>query len=101
MLRREFAMQTERVTFLTSREHKAALDAFAAQRGESVGNVVREATARYMHQQQDDEAELAALVAEVNEAFPKMHEAFYEMSQLLRQSNQEMDAFLREKGIRK
>ena len=50
-------MQTERVTFLTSREHKAALDAFAASNGQSVGNVVREATARYMAEppQADDE----------------------------------------------
>ena len=47
-------MQTERVTFLTSPEHKAALDAFAAKRGESVGNVVREATARYMGHEEDE-----------------------------------------------
>ena len=41
-------MQTERVTYLTSAEHKAALEAFAKARGESVGNVVREATTSYM-----------------------------------------------------
>ena len=39
-------MQTERVTYLTTAEQKAALEAFAKARGESVGNVVREATAK-------------------------------------------------------
>ena len=94
-------MQTERVTFLTSREHKAALDAFAAERGESVGNVVREATSRYLHDQREGEEELAALVVEVNAALPRMRESLDHMSQMLRQSHNEMDAFLREKGIRK
>ena len=41
-------MQTERVTFLTTPDHKAALDAFAANSGMSVGRVVREATTRYI-----------------------------------------------------
>lgn len=54
-------MQTERVTFLTSRDHKAALDAFAAGSGKSVGHVVREATSRYMAQndRKEDEYEEA------------------------------------------
>ncbi len=34
-------MQTERVTFLTTPDHKAALDAFARAKGMSVGHVVR------------------------------------------------------------
>ncbi len=67
-------MQTERVTFLTSREHKKELDAFAAGRGESVGNVVREATAQYISQPTaEEEAELAALVTQVNKAIPEMN----------------------------
>ncbi len=41
-------MHSQRVTFLTNAEHKAQLDSFAAARGESVGNVVRDATMRYM-----------------------------------------------------
>lgn len=48
-------MQTERVTFLTNPDHKAALDAFAASRGESVGQVVREATAKYMAEPSESE----------------------------------------------
>ena len=41
-------MQTERVTFLTTPDHKAALDAFAASNGHSVGHVLREASVRYL-----------------------------------------------------
>ena len=66
-------MQTERVTYLTSAEQKAALEAFASARGESVGNVVREAVADYMAQPTDEEmAEFAALIAEVETAVPEM-----------------------------
>ena len=95
-------MQTERVTFLTSREHKAALDKFASSRGESVGNVVREATARFIGKPTEkEEAELAALVEQVNEALPKMLASIDESISTLSELHKEMDAFLREKGIRK
>lgn len=95
-------MQTERVTFLTSREHKKALDAFASKRGESVGNVVREATARYIGQPTDEEeAELAALVAQVNEAIPKMNASIDHMQEILQNSHREMDKLLREMGVRR
>ena len=68
-------MQTERVTFLTSRDHKAALDSFAANRGESVGNVVREATVRYIAQPQvksEDEISLELALPALEEALPRM-----------------------------
>ncbi len=95
-------MQTERVTYLTSAEHKAALEAFAKARGESVGNVVREATARYIARPSgEEEAELAALVTQVNEAIPRMNASLDKMSETMRKSHQEIDTFLREKGIRK
>jgi DNA repair ATPase RecN len=93
-------MQTERVTFLTSAEHKAALDAFAARSGQSVGNVVREATARYLHDGQEDEEQLAALVEQVNEAIPKMEAALDEMSRKMRETHAEVDAMLRAMGAR-
>lgn len=41
-------MHTERVTFLTSRDHKTALDAFARENGRSLGHVMREASSRYI-----------------------------------------------------
>ena len=66
-------MQTERVTFLTTPDHKAALDAFARESGMSVGHVVREATARYIVEGEvSEEEELALLVRELNEAVPRM-----------------------------
>ena len=94
-------MQTERVTFLTSREHKAALDAFAFERGESVGNVVREATARFIGQPtEEEEAGLAALVEQVNDAVPKMQASIDRMIATLDKSHLETDAFLRKMGVR-
>jgi hypothetical protein len=95
-------MQTERVTFLTSREHKAALDAFAASRGESVGNVVREATARYLAQPtEDEETELAAIVAEVAKVVPEMQASLRRSAKLLEESRRDLDRKLRAAGIRK
>ena len=68
-------MQTERVTFLTSRDHKAALDAFAASEGKSVGNVVREATARYISEGKAEEDEweqaLELVLPELEAMLPK------------------------------
>ncbi len=93
-------MQTERVTFLTSVEHKAALDAFAARSGQSVGNVVREATVRYLNDGEDDEEQLAALVEQVNEAIPKMGAALDEMSRKMRETHVAVDAMLRAMGAR-
>lgn len=74
-------MQTERVTFLTSREHKAALDAYATRHGQSVGNVVREATARYMAQppESDEDRALDRLVEELEAALPKWNAKFDSM----------------------
>ena len=76
-------MQTERVTFLTSRDHKAALDAYAKESGMSVGHVVREATSTYMAQpMRSDESdsaldlvlpELEAAVARWDRQIDSMH----------------------------
>ncbi|MES2022233.1 MAG: hypothetical protein V4522_15500 [Pseudomonadota bacterium] len=41
-------MRTERVTFLTTPENKAALDSYASGAGKSVGHVLREASTRYL-----------------------------------------------------
>jgi hypothetical protein len=97
-------LQSERVTYLTSAEQKAALEAFAKARGESVGNVLREAAMRYMAQPRDEteeEAELAALVQQVNEALPKMNEAIDQMIDDLRVTHEQVDRTLRAAGIRK
>jgi hypothetical protein len=76
-------MQTERVTYLTSAEHKAQLEAFAKSRGESVGNVLREATMRYIAQPPESSASEAAamdiLLNELEDAIPKWNAKFDSM----------------------
>lgn len=70
-------MQTERVTFLTTPDHKAALDAFASAKGRSVGHVVREATASYMAPPRvaaDAERELEMLLPQAEVAIAEMIE---------------------------
>ncbi|WP_315761092.1 hypothetical protein [Sphingomonas sp. Y38-1Y] len=95
-------MQTERVTFLTTPAHKAALDAFAASQGKSIGHVVREATSEFISQPSpDDEAAFAALVSEVNLAVPKISASIERMIATLDKNHAETDAFLREMGVRK
>lgn len=69
-------MQTERVTFLTTPDHKAALDAFAAQNGRSVGHVLREASAEYIARpgtQDESEAALDLILPELEAMLPKWH----------------------------
>lgn len=93
-------MRTERVTYLTNAEQKAALEAFAKSRGESVGSVLREAASRYMAQPTDDaEAELAALVEQVDAAIPRINASLKKMSKNIRDLRADSDAFYREKGL--
>ena len=85
-------LQTERVTYLTSAEHKAALEAFAKSRGESVGNVVREATARFIGKppetEDDDAAALAVLLEELEAAIPQWNAKFDSMEASLDHAHQ-------------
>lgn len=69
-------MQTERVTFLTTPDHKAALDAFASANGKSVGHVVREATTGYIAQgaRAETERELELLLPEAEAAITAMND---------------------------
>lgn len=95
-------MHTERITYLATADHKAALEAAARERGESVGSVLREAASRYIGQPTpEEEAELIALTAQVNEAIPRMAASFDRMSAKLQAVHEEVDALLREKGYRK
>ena len=93
-------MQTERVTFLTTPDHKAALDAFAAGNGMSVGHVVREATSRYLSvNEMDEEAKLALLVQELGEVLPKMHEALDRALERSRRTGVEIERKMRDAGL--
>ena len=95
-------MQTERVTFLTTPDHKAALDAFAASNGMSVGHVVREATSQFIAPREEDvdERALKLLIDEVNAATPRILDSMDRLSEKLRVLHEENDAFLRQMGIR-
>lgn len=76
--------QTERITYLTNAEQKAALEAFARSRGESVGAVLREASSQYMAEAPLNEDEkLAILVAELNEAVPAIAASFDRMTAMI------------------
>ena len=98
-------MHTERVTYLSTADQKAALEAFAKARGKSVGNVVREATARFIGKPpevaDDEEAELAAIVAEVVKAVPEMQASLRRSTKMLEQSRIDLDRKLRAAGVRK
>ena len=84
-------MQTERVTFLTTAEHKAMLDAFARQSGKSVGHMLREASSQYMAEAPLNEDEkLAILVRELNEAVPAIAASFDRMTALLEEAHAEL-----------
>ncbi len=96
-------MQTERVTYLTSAEHKAALEAFAKARGESVGNVLREAASRYISEpviSDTEEEALKLLAKELNEAAPRIQASLDRTSKTLRDLHDEMDEFFKQQGIR-
>lgn len=88
-------MQTERVTFLTTPDHKAALDAFANKNGRSLGHVLREASSQYIALSGDDrekEAELAAVTGELEAALPGMREDFAASVDALRAINDMIEA---------
>lgn len=93
-------MQTERVTFLTTPDQKAALDAFASSNGMSVGHVVREASSQYMAQsaqassEDEDEEALRLLIPEVELAVADMHRTIAEMRDDIRRTCAVVDAVL-------
>ena len=100
-------MQTERVTYLTNVEQKAALEAFARERGESVGSVLREAAARYISEPEVGEqpsaaemAELSAIVQEVALAVPEMQASFRRSIKRIEDSQAKIDRKMRAAGLR-
>ncbi len=94
-------MQSERVTYLTNAEQKAALESFAKQRGESVGNVVREATAQYMAEADMNEDEkFKLLIDELENALPHMHSALDSAIEGQQRLRADIDQMLRDAGLR-
>ena len=94
-------MQTERVTFLTSRDHKAALDEFAKESGMSVGHVLREASLRYVVEGDMNEDErFKLLIDELRDSLPFMHAALDHAIQGQQNLRADIDQMLREAGLR-
>ena len=94
-------MKSARTTVLMTPEEKAALEKRAASMGVSSGEYIRLAVDNYEKISPDEEAELAALVEEVNKAIPKMRASLDRMSRNLRETSKEVDLALRAAGIRK
>lgn len=94
-------MRTARVTVLMSSDEKADVEANAARLGISSGEYIRLAVDNFDKPTDAEEAELAALVAEANVAIPKMRASIDRMSQRAAALHVEIDAFLREQGVRK
>ncbi len=92
-------MQTERLTILMDPKYKAAVAKQAAARGVSTSEHVRNALDSFGTASEAQEIELAALVAEVNEALPRMQKAFESMSVTIAALKKENDAFFAGKGI--
>jgi len=94
------SLQSERVTYLTSAEQKAALEAFAKANGKSVGNVVREATMSYMAESPlNDEDKMSILVAELNEALPAIEASFERMTAKLDDAHAELARLRAERKV--
>jgi len=79
-------MQTERVTFLTSPDQKAKLDAYAARNGQSVGHVLREASIRYMVEEHVGDDELSVMLKELEASLPQMQASFESIEQSISES---------------
>lgn len=91
-------MQTERVTFLTTPDHKAALDAFANAQGRSVGHVVREATASYIAPspvESEIERELEVLLPEAEAAIHAMIDDVAAMRTMIAEARAAIDEALK------
>ncbi len=94
-------MQTERVTFLTSREHKASLDEFARESGMSVGHVLREAAVRYVAEgEMNEDGRFRLLIDELRDALPHMHAALDHAIISQQNLRADIDKMLREAGLR-
>ena len=94
-------MRTERVTYLTNVEQKAALEAFAKSRGESVGSVLREATTTYMAEADMNEDErFKLLIDELDDALPHIHDALDRAIVGQQELRADIDRMLRGAGLR-
>ena len=81
-------MQTERVTILMTPAKKAELAARAAAQHMSIGQYVRRKVEDDDDLTPEQEAELAVLVAQANEAIPKMADSLDRMIETVRTTSE-------------
>ena len=93
-------MQTDRLTVLMDPAYKAAVASQAAKRGVSTSEHVRNALDSFDTMTEAEEVELAALVAQVNEAIPRMQASLVRTCEKMEAFHAEMDVFFKEKGIK-
>lgn len=91
-------MRTERVTFLASPKFKASLTARATALGISTGEYIRRKVEDEDDLTPEQEAELAALVAEVNQAIPDMAASLDSMIETLRTTREKIEESLKRAG---
>ncbi len=94
-------MRNARMTVLLKADEKTEWEARAARRGVSSSEYVRQKVNNDDEITEEQEAELAALVKEANDAIPKMMASIDRMVETLERTHAENDAFLREMGVRK
>lgn len=94
-------MRNARVTVLMKPEEKASLAARAAKRGVSSGEYLRLAVDNFEQVSEQDEVELAALVEELAAAAPKIRASLERSTRQINRTVKDIDAMLREAGLRK
>jgi len=92
-------MQNARVTFLTTPDRKAAIEAKAASLGVSSGEYIRLAVDNFDRISAKEEVELAALAAELNAAVPAMRASLNRSNLVLEDLHAEMNQFFQDRGI--
>lgn len=92
-------MQNARVTFLTTPDRKAAIEAKAADLGVSSAEYIRLAVDNFDRTSAREERELAVLVDEVNAALPTMMRTIDDMAETIRTTRAEVERSLREVGF--
>lgn len=93
-------MRNARFTVLLNDDEKAEWEARAARRGVSSSEYVRQTVNDDDEITKEQEAELAALVKEANEAIPKMRASIDRILETMDKTHRETDAFLRQMGVR-
>lgn len=90
-------MQTDRMTILMDPKYKAAIAKLAAKRGVSTSEHVRNALDCYKVEADENEAELAALTGELEQALPEMREDFDAILASLRTMNDKIETYRAER----